>query len=172
LRIAIRNGVADRQSATSSDTKENGAKSRDACSGAYHSRAIAENVHRETKLTLEVLTTALARSSAASAQSSVFLQVVAPASLPEGYDLETDVLSFVGQQRQATKVKIPSGCEEQGRTFLAPLIVVGRLTTDSENCIEVPTGRWRDGLSFSSVFLCPLCKLRPRSDNAPPSVTN
>jgi hypothetical protein len=96
--------------------------------------------------------------------SIVVIQVVAPATLPEGYELETEVISFTEQQRQTIKVKVPVGGVEQGQSFFAPMTVMGSLIPDVrtvetgavlDHRIEIPTGHWRDG--FFDLFKYGVC---------------
>jgi hypothetical protein len=115
--------------------------------------------------------------------SMVVIQVVAPATLPEGYELETEVISFTEQQRQTIKVKVPVGGVEQGQSFFAPMTVMGSLIPDVrtvetgavlDHRIEIPTGHWRDGFfdlfkygvchgHVVMSFLCPLGECLPDS---------
>lgn len=95
------------------------------------------------------------------ASSVPMLQVVAPATLPEGYEFE----AAVGES-QTIKVKVPLGGVEAGQTFQVPF------PQHFENMISgirVPVGHWRDGLCDCCAYgachphcwtsyLCPLCK--------------
>lgn len=87
------------------------------------------------------------------------LSVVAPATLPEGYEFDTTIGSA------SYRVKVPPGGVEEGQTFDVPLpSAIIRGTT-----VSVPVGHWRDSLlgCFShgpchphlwTGLLCGLCK--------------
>ena len=66
------------------------------------------------------------------------LSVIAPATLPEGYEFET----IIGNSRY--KVAVPPGGVEEGQKFEVPLppAVVSSVSAS----ISIPVGHWRDSL--------------------------
>jgi Cys-rich protein (TIGR01571 family) len=81
------------------------------------------------------------------AKSVPMMQVVAPATLPEGYEFEASI-----GENTKVKVKVPPGGVEEGQTFQAPF------PPQFESMISgahVPVGHWRDGLC--DIFRYGLC---------------
>jgi hypothetical protein len=127
-----------------------------------HSLALADNddTHKMPLVSLSALSET-GKPLPASTGSTAFVQVVAPATLPEGYELETEVVSFMGQQRQTIKVKVPVGGVEQGQSFFAPITIVGSVTPDvrtldtgavRDHRVEIPTARWvTDSMMYSNM---------------------
>lgn len=74
------------------------------------------------------------------------VQVVAPATLPEGYEFEAQVGSSV------IKVKVPPGGVEEGQKFEIPFETQHFTAAAGPN---VPVGHWRDGLF--DIFRYGLC---------------
>jgi hypothetical protein len=93
---------------------------------------------------------------------TAMMQVVAPATLPQGYEFDASIGD------RSVKVTVPPGGVEQGQTFYVPLPEkVESLITG----ISIPVGHWRDGLfdifhygvchpSCWTSCCCPLCKYR------------
>lgn len=73
-----------------------------------------------------------------SALGQTLVEVVAPASLPEGYEFQVVVgnLQF--------PVQVPPGGIEEGQKFSVPVPAHHHSTTSS---LSVPVGHWRDGLN-------------------------
>jgi len=69
------------------------------------------------------------------------LEIVAPATLPEGYKFEAHV------NDQTVTVTVPAGGVEEGQSFTVPMD--GNVHTDR---ISIPTGQWRDGLCSWFVY--------------------
>jgi Cys-rich protein (TIGR01571 family) len=69
------------------------------------------------------------------AQATPMIQIIAPADLPEGYELPIQV----GSTGSAT-ITIPPGGVERGQTFAVPMPE----TTNVAPAIHIPVGHWRD----------------------------
>jgi len=83
-------------------------------------------------------------------QSTPVIQVVAPATLPEGYQFETTLTATTpGEPPRTLTVTVPPGGIEQGQTFSVEMPSVHRDTMISG--ISIPVGHWRDGL-FTGIF--------------------
>lgn len=91
-------------------------------------------------------------------QAPSLLSVVAPATLPEGYQLE----ATIGSSKY--KVTVPMGGVEEGQTFQVPL------PQQMANTMSIPVGHWRDALfgcwnygpchpHWWTGLCCTLCKL-------------
>lgn len=71
------------------------------------------------------------------------IQVVAPATLPEGYTFEADIGGRV------IVVTVPVGGIEEGQTFTVPAKVLTATKTS-----QVPVGAWRDSLCNCCAYGC------------------
>lgn len=91
-------------------------------------------------------------------------QMIAPATLPEGYELPVKLGS------SQFNIQVPTGGVEEGQVF-AVSIPQATITNPSSSSILPPIGAWRDGICdcFSygvchshcvTSCCCPLCKLR------------
>lgn len=70
--------------------------------------------------------------------ATALMQVVAPATLPEGYEFDVSI------GERTVRVTVPEGGVEKGQTFSVPLpTTVESLITGS---VSIPVGHWRDGL--------------------------
>jgi Cys-rich protein (TIGR01571 family) len=69
------------------------------------------------------------------------LQIEAPATLPEGYELSV----IYGENKESLKVKVPAGGIEKGQTFTVPFPEQLTHATSMMN-VSIPVGSWRDGL--------------------------
>ena len=72
-----------------------------------------------------------------SAQATPMIQIVAPANLPEGYELPIQL----GTSGTATII-IPPGGVEQGQTFAVPMPAAASEYTAP--AVHIPVGHWRD----------------------------
>jgi hypothetical protein len=92
------------------------------------------------------------------------MQITAPATLPEGYELPVQLGS------SQFKVKVPMGGIEQGQVFSVP-IPHETIVQAASVASSIPVGAWRDsecdcfkyGLCHPHIwtsYLCTLCKLR------------
>lgn len=102
------------------------------------------------------------------APSTIQIQVVAPATLPEGYQFDALV------NGRTIKVQVPVGGVEKGQTFsvgIAPESIAGSGSNTASGSISIPVGHWRDDIfdCFKygichphcwTSFLCPLSKLK------------
>jgi hypothetical protein len=91
------------------------------------------------------------------------MQITAPATLPEGYELPVQLGSL------QFKVKVPLGGIEQGQAFSVPIPLESTVQPVS-TVSSIPVGAWRDsecdcfnyGLCHPHIwtsYLCTLCKL-------------
>jgi hypothetical protein len=71
------------------------------------------------------------------ATSIPMMQIVAPATLPEGYEFEANM-----GEHYRVKVTVPSGGVEEGQTFSVPMPAAMETMITG---ISVPVGHWRDG---------------------------
>ena len=90
------------------------------------------------------------------------MQITAPATLPEGYELpvQLGLLQF--------KIKVPMGGVEQGQVFSVPIPTESTIQPAS-TALSIPVGAWRDsecdcfnyGLCHPHIwtsYCCALCK--------------
>jgi hypothetical protein len=83
-------------------------------------------------------------SSVPTASAVAMVEVVAPASLPEGYQFQAQVAGG-----RTVTVTVPPGGIEQGQKFSVPLGPSGPsplASATSQGTIHIPVGHWRDGL--------------------------
>lgn len=76
------------------------------------------------------------------------IEVVAPATLMEGYELETKVGD------QIIKVKVPAGGVAKGQKFTAPMPTNLAPTISGKKRYQVPIGSWKDGLCDCCQYGC------------------
>jgi hypothetical protein len=92
--------------------------------------------------------------------ATAMMQVVAPATLPEGYEFEASIGD------RLVKITVPQGGIEKGQTFSVPL---PEKVESLISGISIPVGHWRDGLfdifhygvchpSCWTACCCHLCK--------------
>lgn len=91
----------------------------------------------------EHLEVASAENPIPSATATPIAQVIAPATLPEGYSFEAEIGGKV------VSVVVPPGGVEEGQTFTAPLNEDTRARPNS-----IPVGAWRDGICDFCKFGC------------------
>ena len=67
------------------------------------------------------------------------MQVVAPATLSEGYTFDVDI------DGTTTSVTVPKGGVEEGQSFTIPMMLLPSMQVGLPR-VNVPVGQWRDGL--------------------------
>ena len=76
---------------------------------------------------------------ATSSTATPYLEVIAPATLPEGYEFEVEA-----PDGTSLKVHVPMGGVKEGQAFRVPFDVASSSSHVPGN--GIPTGHWRDGL--------------------------
>lgn len=102
------------------------------------------SLHEDANASLQERLVGAPPAQVSTAQATPMIQIVAPANLPEGYELPIQ-LGTTGTTTTTTTatITIPPGGVEQGQTFAVPMPAASEYQPPA---VHIPVGHWRDSL--------------------------